>query len=122
MSRVLLLTALAALLLAACSGEAGPEDDAGATGDGPITVVMDDMFFEPDSIEVPAGETVTIELVNEGSIDHDLVFDESTESEPVPAGETRTMEIGPFDSDTVGWCSVPGHRDAGMELEVTVTG
>lgn len=122
MSRVMLLTTLVALLLAACSGEATTDEDAGATDDGPITVVMDDMFFEPDSIEVPAGETVTVELVNEGSIEHNLVFDESAESDPVPAGETRTMEIGPFDSDTVGWCSVPGHRDAGMELEVTVTG
>lgn len=121
MSRTMLLSALVALLLAACNGEAATGDDDAETG-GPITVVMDDMSYEPDSIEVPAGETVTIELVNEGSIEHDLVFDEDTESDTLQAGESRTMEIGPFESDSVGWCSVPGHRDAGMELEVTISG
>lgn len=119
---MMLLTALVALVLAACSGEAATGDGAGADDGGPITVVMDDMSFEPDAIEVPAGETVTIELVNEGAIEHDLVFDEDAEGDRVPAGASRTMELGPFESDTVGWCSVPGHRDAGMELEVTVTG
>ncbi len=112
---------IALVVLAGCSGEAATSDNDADTG-GPITVVMDDMFYEPDSIEVPVGETVTIELINEGSIEHDLVFDEDAESDRVPAGENRTMEIGPFESDTVGWCSVPGHRDAGMELEVTVSG
>lgn len=119
---MMLLTALVALVLAACSGETTNGGDTGADDGGPITVVMNDMFYEPDSIEVPPGETVTIELVNEGSIEHDLVFDEDAEPDTLPPGESRTMEVGPFESDTVGWCTVPGHRDAGMELEVTVTG
>lgn len=122
MYRLMMLILLATLLLSACSAEDGNGGETSSGDEGSITVTMGDMFYEPDSIEVPAGETVTIELVNEGSIEHDLVFDEDAEPDTLPAGESRTMEIGPFESDTVGWCTVAGHRDAGMELEVTVTG
>lgn len=118
----MMLTLLATLLLGACSADESTDGDTSTGDEGPITVTMDDMFYEPDSIEVPAGETVTIELVNDGDIEHDLVFDEGAEADTLPPGESRTMEVGPFESDTVGWCTVPGHRDAGMELEVTVTG
>lgn len=120
MWRALLTSLGLALVLGACNGEEAAEPDA-ADGDGEvITVEVGDMYFEPDTVEVAAGEPITFELLNEGSSEHDLVFGDGRESDTVAPGETVTFAAGEFDRTTLGWCSLPGHRDAGMELEVVI--
>lgn len=140
-SAVLALTLFAlAALVAACAddpGEAPTDDapadeldepdrddgDADATGETvQVTLEMGDMYYEPDVIEVPEGATVEFTLENAGAAEHDLVFEDEGESEMVMPGESTTFEAGPFTADTVGWCTVPGHRQSGMELEVQVGG
>lgn len=140
----ILVLALAALALAAtaCGDDAPDEiddsaadeldepadtdaDDDADAADGDVVEIeleMGDMYFEPDTIEVPSGATVEFTLENVGDAEHDLVFENEGESEIAQPGETITFEAGPFDEDTVGWCSVPGHREAGMELDVVVDG
>jgi plastocyanin len=70
--------ALACLSLAAihCSGnvetgETGP----GEQGRPPIQVRASDTAFTPDRINAAPGETVRIQLVNEGLAPHSIVFD-----------------------------------------------
>ena len=112
---------LAALLImsAACTAEPGDEAAGDPTDTDARTIVMDEMVFEPDAIEVERGAPVTLELVNEGGINHDLAFEDHASLLVHPGGTTR-FEAGPFEDDVVGWCTVPGHRDAGMELTVRV--
>lgn len=74
----------------------------------------------PDSVEVPAGEPVAFNLSNDGDMPHDLTFEDDA-SNLLDPGETETFEMDAFGEDTTGWCSVPGHREDGMELEVIVT-
>ena len=31
-------------------------------------------------------------------------------------GASETITIGPFDASTEAWCTVPGHREAGMSM------
>ncbi|QBI19831.1 hypothetical protein ER308_09860 [Egibacter rhizosphaerae] len=147
MTRTLLLSLLAGLLalgLAACETDDEPEetaaageqeldepdeaddggDEAEADADGAVVEIeleLGDMFFEPSEIVVPAGATVEFTLANEGGAEHDLVFDGEGESDMVNPGEAGTFQAGPFEEDTTGWCDVPGHREAGMELDVVVT-
>ena len=119
--RILVPLMVALLALAACDGDDNDVAEADGVGDdGVITLEMYDMYYEPDAVTVPAGENVTFELVNEGGSEHDLTFDDGRQSEMVQPGETVMFEAGAFEEDTVGWCTVPGHREAGMELEVTV--
>lgn len=124
------LTALASVLVLALAG-CGSDDatsassDAAVTGGGGATELdidmTDEMAFEPSSIEVPPDEPITLNLVNTGAMTHDLVLDDGFESPDVMGGETATVEVGPFTESTTGWCSIPGHREAGMELEIVVT-
>jgi uncharacterized cupredoxin-like copper-binding protein len=51
---------------------------------------------------------------------HDLVFEDGWQSGQVRPGDAITVELDPQTASSVAWCSVPGHRDAGMELEVVV--
>ena len=108
-----------ALVLSAC-GDDGGDGEAAATDGGPVAIEMGDMYFEPDSITVPAGEVIEVELDNVGAAEHDLVLEDGTDTGTVPPGESATVEIGPFDESTTGWCAVPGHQGSGMELEINV--
>ena len=105
-----------------------------------VEVVMtDDFAFEPDAIEVEAGEVVTFELVNDGSIPHDFTIGdletqdehemEMAEADPseadgghdanaitVAGGERAsiTWEFADPGEEVLFGCHIPGHYDAGM--------
>ncbi len=113
------LALVAALMALGCAAE--PDPASTTSGDAGLVVEMDDIFFSPSRIEVPAGDAVTVRLTNVGGIVHDLVLDDGWMSGDVTPGASTTVELGPFDESTTGWCSIPGHRDAGMELEIVVT-
>jgi nitrite reductase (NO-forming) len=113
-SLTLLLTAAA--LAAGCVADAVQADPPSGAD---AAVVADDLFYEPDRLEVRAGEPTLLHLRNEGGIVHDLVVD-GWESGHVRPGEAITVTVPALESPTVAWCSLPGHRDAGMELEVVV--
>ncbi len=69
---------------------------------------------------LPAGEPTTIQLTNDGGIVHVLVTDAAWESGSVDPGRTAILTLEPLEETTVAWCSVPGHRAAGMDLELVV--
>lgn len=112
-----LLAAGSGLLLAACVAAPAPTTSA---QDADVAIVADDLLYAPERIEIPAGEPLELHLRNDGAIVHDLVFADGWESGPVRPGESITVELDPQVASSVAWCSVPGHRDAGMELKVVV--
>lgn len=94
-----------------------------APADGAYVVVRaDDLFYDPSHIRVPEGAAVTVHLVNDGAIRHDLVLDTGQHSGDLLPGESTTFTIGPLTTSTAAWCSIPGHRDAGMVLDIVVEG
>lgn len=126
---------------AAAVGAPAPEDE--ATRVIQVTV-GDELAFRPSTFEVSAGEVVTFEVTNEGSIEHEFVLgdeqmqqamaEEMAEGDDhahgggmsnavtVHGGETGllTWRFGEPGTVLVG-CHVPGHYDAGMRGTVTVT-
>lgn len=109
---------LPSLLLAGCA--AAPTSGATPEGDADVAVVATDMQFDPGSIQIHAGEETTIHLSNDGGIVHDLVLDSGWESGQLEPGRAAVVTLEPLNATTVAWCSVPGHRAAGMELELIV--
>ena len=119
--RTALVTSVTVLALTSCNGvDAADSANEGPDAEADVELVMDEMSYQPDHIEVPAGETVTVRLVNAGNLRHDLVLPDGTESPVVQPGESEIVEIGPLESATKGWCSVPGHQAQGMELSIDV--
>lgn len=76
--------------------------------------------FEPDEITVQAGEDIAIVLSSEDSL-HDFTIDVL---EAHVAAEEGATSVGGFRAEEPGrhtyYCSVAGHREAGMEGTLVV--
>lgn len=88
-----------------------------------VAVEARDMKFFPNSIKVEAGTNLIIELTNTDKADvHDLVLANGMKSGRLSPGGSATMEIGVVSANLEGWCSIIGHRQMGMTLDITVSG
>ena len=65
---------------------------------------------------------VTFQIKNVGAIPHDLAIVGGPKSALIPAKGTGTLSFRLKPGTTELYCSVPGHRAAGMDLKVNVTG
>ena len=123
MNRIrLALVLVLALFVVACNGNDAPGDEAanGEAGQHEITVSAIDIDFEPDSVDIPAGSTLVVTLENDGQLEHDFQLEDGSGTGILQAGESETVELGPFDESETAFCTVPGHREAGMEFDINV--
>jgi uncharacterized cupredoxin-like copper-binding protein len=108
----------------------GPWAQPGARGRGlppvagarTIEVQAADFTFSPAEITVKAGEVVNLTLVNRGVTVHDLVVPAYRIWLVAPAGQSATTgfrALRPGEHEF--YCSVPGHREAGMVGRIVVT-
>ncbi len=104
----------------------------------------DEFTFEPDNVEVEVGETVTFRVVNVGELPHDFTIgDAETQDEheaemaDMPMGDpdghdANAVTVLAEESAEMTWtftepgtilmgCHIPGHYDAGMRGEITIT-
>jgi uncharacterized cupredoxin-like copper-binding protein len=73
------------------------------------------------STELKAGK-ITFDVKNAGAIPHDLAFvgmSEKTKQIPAKGSAKLTVTLKPGNYEL--YCSVPGHKEAGMDLKITVT-
>lgn len=94
----------------------------GPAGTVTVEVSMGEFLFEPNRIEVPAGSELVAVVTNDGTMPHDLKLDGTVGTALLDPGESETVSLGTFDQASEAWCTVPGHREAGMELQIVVTG
>lgn len=87
-----------------------------------VTVGVKGMAFVPDTITVPAGDRLVVDFRNTGDQRHDLVFANGKETGVVPVDGAARIDVGVIGADTLGWCSLAGHRQMGMELKVRAKG
>ena len=87
-----------------------------------LEVELDDLYFEPNLITLPADTAVTFVLYNEGEALHNFSVTEHGNEGlenlgidvDVPPGETRTVTIDAPEGDYYFFCDQPGHEQAGM--------
>ncbi|MQA75858.1 MAG: hypothetical protein GEU88_16250 [Solirubrobacterales bacterium] len=138
---ILSLLVLAALGLAACGGDDddnGTETEAagsatttttggggGGTG-GTISVEADpdgELAYTESTLSAAAGDD-TIEFSNPASLGHDVVIEDADGNEiartDVITDDTTTATAKLEAGEYTYYCSVDGHRDAGMEGTLTV--
>jgi uncharacterized cupredoxin-like copper-binding protein len=116
------------ILLAACGGGGGDGGgdggEGGGGGDGgaaTVAVTGSEFKYDPSTLSAPADTEVTVELTNAGTIEHDFSLDEANLKVLVQATETQTGTFNLPAGTYTFYCSVPGHREAGMEGTLTVS-
>jgi copper-containing nitrite reductase len=78
--------------------------------------------FEPASADVNRGDRVIIELRNDdATMIHDLKLGDAT-TPRLASGETAELDLGVVGESLEGWCTVVGHRQAGMIFTLRVSG
>ena len=136
MTRRMLLILFAVLALVLGAAACGGDDDDATTepaaedtttheedpGEGThltLTADPDGGFsFDQTELTAAAGE-VTIELVNESGVPHNVEIEGHGASETITEGSTEltvTLEPGEY----VFFCNIPGHREGVMEGTLTV--
>lgn len=108
--------------------------------------MLDSLAFDPASVEVAQGETVTFRVTNAGKLVHDFTLGDGATQEAHAAemadmgpmgemggeGDPNAMTVEPGETKELTWnftesgglligCQIPGHFEAGMVSDVTVT-
>jgi nitrite reductase (NO-forming) len=77
----------------------------------------------PDRIVVDRGARVVLHVVNEGEEVHDLALARGPRTDRLDPGESQRLDLGAISSSLPElYCTLPGHRLAGMTLDIRVQG
>lgn len=123
----LLAIALMSTLLMACAGPSAAAPASNKPVSSPQAVEVrstDALRFEPATITVKKGTPVRVTLTNNSALEHDWVVDnldgKKIQVHAAPKANATT-ELTPTASGTYEfYCSIPGHREAGMKGTLTV--
>jgi len=136
---VLAILFLASFALAACGDDdddaadeptttAEETTDGGGGGGGGATVDVSaaasgDLAFDQTSLSASAGST-TFDFSNPASVGHDFCLEQDGSevgcTDVISGGDTSTLDADLETGEYTFYCSVDGHRDAGMEGTLTV--
>jgi nitrite reductase (NO-forming) len=74
----------------------------------------------PDVLEVVRGTHVALDVVNEGEEDHDLAVEGGAKTRTLGPGESERLDLGTVTDGLDFLCTLPGHKLAGMTLDLQV--
>jgi uncharacterized cupredoxin-like copper-binding protein len=136
------------LVITACGGgSSAPAAGGGAGASGgaasATTLKMQDIKFDKTALKASKGQALTITFTNEGALDHDFTIDkiegkatidgkDAAQKDaqgnahavyaPVKAKGTGKLELTASAAGSYEfYCTVPGHKDAGMKGTLTVS-
>jgi plastocyanin len=111
---------------ASTTEETTTDDTTASSGGGStvsITAAADGSFaYDESSVEAEAG-TVTIEFDNPATLGHNVVIegpDGDVGGTDTISEDTTTADVELEPGDYTFYCSIPGHREGGMEGDLTV--
>lgn len=102
--------------------KANASGGAGAGSPQTLEVELGDLFVKPNSVEVTAGTELIVKVTNTGAVAHDLKLDGTTGTRMLEPGESEEVSLGVIEATAQAWCTVPGHKAAGMVLDIIVKG
>ncbi|MEN8652561.1 multicopper oxidase domain-containing protein [Streptomyces sp. 21So2-11] len=118
------LITVIAVVLAMTPGSTPPARggtaDTAATGTRTVEVTLSAMRVSPATITVPAGTRLVLEVTNKDSMRHDLRVQDGPGTPLLGHHAEARLDVGTVTADRDAWCTVPGHRAAGMSMRIMV--
>ena len=87
-----------------------------------VAVRLADMRITPSVITVKTGTHVVLEVTNADTVRHDLLVGIGARTPLLGHGQSARLDLGTLTRSLSGWCTVPGHKAAGMTMTIEVTG
>ncbi|HEY8482529.1 MAG TPA: multicopper oxidase domain-containing protein, partial [Spirillospora sp.] len=110
---------LTALAVAVAVEQGAGETAAPVAGTRTVEVTLADMRVRPGTIEAAPGTRLVLRVTNKDAMPHDLRLATGQATPMLDQGETATLTVPPLTGPIDGWCTVPGHRAAGMTMKIT---
>ena len=115
----------AVLLVGGCGSApqaAGPTTSTGSPSAVGVvlTVTGTEYSFGPPTLKAAAGRT-TIRFTNRGAMEHDFVIDALNLDVMAKPGRSAEATVPLAPGTYTTYCSVPGHRQSGMQGTLTVS-
>jgi FtsP/CotA-like multicopper oxidase with cupredoxin domain len=111
-----------ALVSAACTSSGTKTGGSTAS----VNVTLKEFTITPATISVPAGAAFNLHVMNQGQAPHRFALEangHTYESTMLQAGDMQTLSVPALAGGTYSaWCSVPGHKEAGMTALVEAGG
>ncbi|GGT07192.1 hypothetical protein GCM10010271_07000 [Streptomyces kurssanovii] len=117
------LTVMAVVLATTSGGTPQPQGEAvdtAASRTRTVKVALSGMRVSPATIAVPAGTRLVLEVTNQDSMRHDLRVEDGPGTPLLDGGDTARLHVGTITADRDAWCTVPGHRAAGMTMRISI--
>jgi plastocyanin len=111
------------------SGSGGKVDAAGVQANnhgtqvvtGETKVEMDDYYFNPTILKGKGGQQITVELENEGSVEHSFTIDSQRIDKVIPAGKDAKVTVTlPASGSLSFYCKF--HKSSGMAGALVTSG
>ncbi|WP_101790759.1 multicopper oxidase domain-containing protein [Nonomuraea indica] len=115
-----LLTA-AAVAVAMSGGDTPARHDVAPGGARTVEVTLSGMRVRPATITAAPGTVLTLRVTNTDAQRHDLRLSTGERTPMLAPGATAALTLAPLAEPVDGWCTVAGHRAAGMTLRITPT-
>jgi uncharacterized cupredoxin-like copper-binding protein len=115
------------LALAGCGGdgESGEEGQTTGTPSQTFTISETDFALSPSTVMIDAPGTYAFKATNDGGTDHALEIEGNgveEETDTISPGDSATVTVDLEAGTYEMYCPIDGHRDQGMEGEITVSG
>ncbi|MFI6988779.1 multicopper oxidase domain-containing protein [Nonomuraea wenchangensis] len=111
----------AAAVVVATTGGTGPAKVT-VTGSRTVEVTLSGMSIRPAVIEAPPGTVLTLRVTNADAQRHDLRLATGERTPALAPGQSATLKLAALGAAVDGWCTVAGHRAAGMTMRIVPTG
>ncbi len=85
-----------------------------------VDVTLADMRVRPARIEVTEGTALRLKVTNADAQRHDLKVGDGPSTPLLGKGDSHTLDVGTVTEDREAWCTLPGHRAAGMTMDIVV--
>ena len=83
-----------------------------------VAVSLVEMRIEPSVLTVEPGSHLILHVTNNGHMQHDLRLSSGVQTPMLNPGQEAVLDAGTITKALSGWCTVPGHRQAGMTMNI----